>query len=377
MRKLNIGIITFPISEAGNVPLSNLVDILYPLSDDIYLITGNDGYTFFKEDIRISTYGVRHKSGNNVITRILKFICTQLRISYQLAKVAKNVDLWIFFTGGQDLLLPMLTAKLLRNKVVLAFVNSSVLCLKSANDSFFKPVEILSKINCTLSDGIVLCSENLVKDWNLEKYRDKISIAYEHFLDFGEFKMEKKFDERDNLVGYMGRLSEEKGVLNFVRAITLTLKQRNDLKFLIGGDGQLRDQIEKYLEKKDLNDKIKFMGWVPHDKVPEYLNELKLLVVPSYTESGPLIALEAMSCGTPILATPVGHILNIVEDGETGFIMEDNSPECIAKNVIRGLGHPNLDEISKNARVHMEKEFTYDAAVEKYLMILKKFDKER
>ena len=53
MKKANIGILTFPISKAGNIPLSNLVEILNPLSNDLYLVTGNDGYVFFKEDERI------------------------------------------------------------------------------------------------------------------------------------------------------------------------------------------------------------------------------------------------------------------------------------------------------------------------------------
>ena len=77
-----------------------------------------------------------------------------------------------------------------------------------------------------------------------------------------------------------------------------------------------------------------------------------------------------MACGTPVLATPVGGVPGVIKDGETGFIMENNSPECIAKNVMRALEHPNLDKIIKNARELVEKEFTYEAAVERYRMIL-------
>jgi glycosyltransferase involved in cell wall biosynthesis len=80
--------------------------------------------------------------------------------------------------------------------------------------------------------------------------------------------------------------------------------------------------------------------------------------------------LEAMACGTPVLATPVGAIPDVIKDGETGFIMEDNSPECIARNIIRALNHPNLEQIAQNARALVEKEFTFEKAVERYREIL-------
>ena len=369
--KRNVGILTFPISEAGNIPLSNLVDILEALSNDLQLITGNDGYTFFKDDERIRTYGIKHKKGKNIFTKILKVGHTHLKISYNLAKITGNVDIWIFFIGGSYLLLPMLTAKLLRKKVVLAFAGSSILSLKSANDNLFKLVKILSKINCTLTNRIIIYSPNLIKEWNLEKYKDKICIAHEHFLDFNKFKMKKKFGERDNLVGYIGRLSEEKGVLNFVKAIPEISKEKGDLEFLIGGDGQLCNKIKKHLDENNLTDKVNIVGWIPHDKLPDYLNELNLVVLPSYTEGLPNLMLEAMACGTPVLATPVGAIPDIIIDGETGFIMKSNSPECIAENVMRALEHPDLERVVENARVLVEREFTYEVAVELYRKILK------
>ena len=62
-----------------------------------------------------------------------------------------------------------------------------------------------------------------------------------------------------------------------------------------------------------------------------------------------------MACGTPVLGTPVGLMSDMINDGETGFIMENNSPECIAENIIRALNHPNLEQIAQNARELVER----------------------
>ncbi len=77
-----------------------------------------------------------------------------------------------------------------------------------------------------------------------------------------------------------------------------------------------------------------------------------------------------MGCGTPVLATSVGGIPDLIKDGKIGFIMKDKSPECIAKNVMRALEHPNLERIVENARALVEQEFTYEAAGERYRKIL-------
>ena len=370
----NICIITSPRPKAGVIPLSNLVDILYPLSRDLYVITENEGSVVCKDRKKVHGYSMIYKAKTRIIPRIFNYIYLQLWISYRVIKLARNVDLWIFFMG-EGLLLPVLTLRLLEKPIILSLAASSPKMIEAVEDislpyGITKITKFLEITNYILSNRIIVYSPSLIQEWNLEKYRDKICIAHEHFLDFDKLTIKKKFDERDNLVGYIGRLSEEKGVLNFVKAIPEIIKARDDLEFLIGGDGQLRDEIEKYLAHKNLNDKTELVGWIPHDKLPDYLNKLKLVLLPSYTEGLPNIMLEAMACGTPVLATPVGAIPDIIKDGETGFLMENNSQECIAENVIRVLEHSNLDIIVKNARLLVEREFTYEAAVERYRKIL-------
>jgi glycosyltransferase involved in cell wall biosynthesis len=79
-----------------------------------------------------------------------------------------------------------------------------------------------------------------------------------------------------------------------------------------------------------------------------------------------------MPCGTVVLATPVGGVPDLIKDGETGFILENNTPECIASNVIRALSHPNLGGIAGNARRLIEQEYGRDAMVEKRRIALDK-----
>ena len=365
-KNLNIGIAVFPL-KIENRPLSYLIDVIYPLSRNIYVITGKRNVVS-KDDIKIHIYEIEPKIKTNIITKIINHIRMELKISYGVLKLSKNIDVWIFYTGGQ-MPLPMMVTGFLNKKRLLVLASSPI-GFKSQKDILSIPISFLSKISCILSNRIIVYSERFIREWNLEKYRNKISITHEHFLDFDKFKIKKKFDERENLVGYIGRLSEEKGVLNFVKAIPKISKEKGEIKFLIGGDGQLRDKIEKYLEGENLNDKVKLTGWVHREEFLTYLNELKLFVLPSYTEGLPHTILEAMACGTPVLATPVGAIPDVIKDGETGFIMENNSPECIAKNIVRALAHPNINEITKNARALVEEKYNYQDAVDRYRIIL-------
>jgi glycosyltransferase involved in cell wall biosynthesis len=366
----NIGLVTWPILTAGVVPLQRLIHVLHPLSNELHVITGGAACDIFiAAGHRVYPYLIDQESTANTFLRVMGNISTQLKISWRLCKIARHVDFWIFFFGGPVLLLPMLTAKLLLKDVVLAFTGSAPEDMRAQVGSFIsKIVGFLTEINCTLSSRIVIYSESLIKTWGLERYEHKISIAHEHFLDFDKFKVQRPLNKRDNLIGYIGRLSEEKGILNFVEAIPRVLETRDDAAFLIGGDGQLRSKVEENADK--LSNNVKYAGWILHNELPHYLNELKLLVLPSYTEGLPNIMLEAMACGTPVLATPVGSIPDVVKDGETGFIMKDNSPEGIARNVIRALTHSNLETIVTNAHTLVEKEFTYEKAVERYRDIL-------
>ena len=363
----NIGLLIPPIFKPMDIFLSSFVKILSAITEDVYVIAANaDPRNCGKAQVSSTGY----KPGANIFTKIGKHIYLQLKLSCQLAGLVRKVDLWFFFLA-QSLLLPMLTAKLLGGKKVVLVLGGSVEKEDEAQkDVLYQPLILFEKFNCALADRIILYSPRLIEEWELQRYRNKILIASRHFLDFDKFTIQKRISERENLCGYIGVLRQSKGILNFLEAVQEISKRGKKVRFLIGGDGPARRDLKEYCHKANLQDRVRMVGWIPHDEVPKYLNELKLLVLPSYTEGLPNIMLESMACGTPVLATPVGGIPDIIKDGETGFIAESNSPECLANNIERVLSYPDLDEIITNARKLVEREFSFTAAVDRYKRIL-------
>jgi glycosyltransferase involved in cell wall biosynthesis len=202
-------------------------------------------------------------------------------------------------------------------------------------------------------------SPNLINEWDFGNHRNKIVIAHEYFFE-ETFIITLPFSDRPSCIGYIGRLSAEKGVQNLVRALPHILGNRKDLRVLIGGDGDLMESIQKSLVGEELTDQVDLVGWISHDDLPWYLNQLQLLILPSYTEGLPTIMLQALACGTPVLATAVGAIPDIIREGKTGFIMRDNSPECIAENVIRVMSSPDRVTVALQGRRFVEDHFTFE-----------------
>ncbi|MCK4732797.1 MAG: glycosyltransferase family 4 protein [Methanophagales archaeon] len=234
-------------------------------------------------------------------------------------------------------------------------------------------LSIRSHILLSLVNKIIVESPNVSQFFGIHTRHEKKVVDNGHlFFDAPLFKPLKCYSEREKLVGYVGVLMHVKGVMNLIRAIPIVLQHIHDINFIVIGEGDLKGRVEGLVKDTDLYKYVTLTGWISYSKLPPFLNEIKLLVLPSYKEGLPSIIIEAMACGTPVLATPVGGIPDIIKDGETGFILENNSPECIAENIIRVLEHPNLEKIVKNARELVEKEFTYEATVGIYRKIVEK-----
>jgi glycosyltransferase involved in cell wall biosynthesis len=369
--KIRICVVSFIVSKAFNTPLNNLKEILNHVTKDLYVLTANaEGFEYSSNNKKIKTDEIIFKKDDNKIIQLIRYLHLQMKISSKLIKSAKKTDCYIFFMEGVGIL-PMLFARLKRKKIIWMIPSSILLKTKKRKGRLtYLLFSFTQKISAILANRIIVYSPNLINEWELNDFKDKIRIAHEHFLNFEEYKINKKFEERKNLIGHIGRLSEEKGTMNFVKSIPGVLKNENKTHFLIGGDGELKKDVKEFLIHKQVNGKAKLVGWIPKNKLPEHLNKLKLIVLSSYTEGLPNIMLEAMACGTPVLATSVGGIPDFITDNETGFLLKDNSPAEIKKSIIRAINHTNLKKISENARKAVKNEFKLETAVKKFKDIL-------
>ena len=388
-KRLRVCVVSFPMPSklVVNVFLYTLVEILEPICERVYVVASNiPKDRTFSEKIRIQDVKTAlhfryliHPKWWSTLLQIFKILLIQMKMCWTLIKISKEIDIVIFYVGGANLFPPVLMAKVLRKKVLLLVAGrDSCGYGKAHNNGLFSiggtPItllHILERANLSLSDTLITQSESAAEFSNLGRYKQKLVFIGARYIDTNLFQITKELNERKNLIGYIGRVHEGKGVMDFVRAMPLILERHKDMEFLIGGDGPAYDEIKEELRNSNLSRIVKLIGWIPHDRIPSYLNELKLFVLPSYSEGLPTGVLEAMACGAVVLATPVGGVPDVIKDEETGFILEANSPECIARNVIRALKHPNLNEIVRNACNVIKEEYAYEAAVERYRMILK------
>ncbi len=363
--------------------LANFIDLLEPMCERIYAITGK----LSDRGDKVSIIRIRGWEEDDApLLKIFKYWLIQVKICFQLIRISKDIDIVILHFGTRGYVLPLLFAKIFKKKTVSCFTGLASPTAKLLYGrwlfglgGFIFPfvARILERINLFLADQVAVESPSGITSMDLGPWRAKITINGAMYVDTNSFKADEKLPDREDIVGYIGRLASEKGVKNLVKAIPSILEGSSEVKFLIGGNGPLFNQLKAELEENGSNHNTEMVDWIPHENLPRYLNRLKLICFPSFDGEGlPGIVQEAMACGTPVLATPVGGVPDLVRDGETGFIMKDNSPRCIASNIARALKHPNLEEIGQNARRLIEEDYAFRPMVKKCRVALNKLAKE-
>lgn len=368
MRK-KIGLIRFPPSSSGVYQLKNFVEIIEPITEELYVVSNNEFLNNLKSEENIRKFRVEYNSGNNMFIRTFNRLIVQIKIARIIAR-QKDVNFWMAY-GDFPIALPILFIKILNKTVVIMPMGSSKKTLKDTKGIFISSISgLIISYLYTICDLLLIYSENLISELSLEKHRNKIVFAHEHIIDFSKFNIKTPITKRDNIVGYVGRFSNEKNILNFLYSISIILKKKENIHFVLIGDGNQKEKVLDYIKKNNLNNKISNIGWISKEEMPVYLNKMKLLVIPSKTEGLPNIMLEAMACGTPVLASKVGSIPDIIKDGKNGFLLENTQSDCIADNILKLIDNKELNMIAENANRFVKENYTFEKTREIFMNII-------
>lgn len=366
-------VITHPLSASGENATRTLLAILDAITT-VSLVTADlphgSAIREQHEVVELTSSG----AGDNIITQLSRFVLNQIRMCYIIYH--RNEQILLFF-GATSYVLPVVLAKLLRRTVVIEPRGDVALTLRLEWEPrynnilgalFSKAVKSLERINFFLADAIITYTPAMAEQLDLGDYESKLFTSGARYVDTEKFSPQVPLKERDLRVGYLGRLNEEKGI-RMLADVASHIPERYCFRFI--GDGHLREWLQENLARDIAAGSVEVVGWVNHDDVPNQLNQLRLLIMTSEpTEGLPTTILESLACGTPVFATPVSGIPDVIEDGKTGFIIDESDPEQIADKISAILERQDLGKIASNGRELIEDTYSFEKAVTRYRDIL-------
>lgn len=319
-----------------------------------------------------------HENGNNTVLRHLKksplesyrITTNKLGITYlnpvrnlwQAYSIFRNCRLDLLHTHGYRAdILGYVVAKSLGLPILSTchgFIENDIK-LKAYNrmDKFFlKYFDRVIAVSKDIGDSLKVAG---VKKSRLRIIPNGISRTYDP-ENYRECRLLKRnllrLENHDFVLGYVGRLSREKGLNYLIKAISSLLDDRIPVKLVILGDGSQRQELELLSKQSGTDTSIFFLGF--RKDVQSWLPIMDVFVLPSLTEGTPLALLEAMSFGIPVVASSVGGIPDMVESGLNGILVKPGSAGEI-KDAIYNLYHaPDYkNKIGKSARKGVESRY--------------------
>jgi glycosyltransferase involved in cell wall biosynthesis len=302
---------------------------------------------------------------------VANLIWTLIQGVWAVFTLRDRVDVVICFLGVYYL--PVLLAARILGKKVISFeagndaaVLSMVYQGKVFKEWLVNLVRLMRFANRSLAHVVAIESLLLINQTGLKRFSVKTRVG-NLYVDRDFYTDNVPFEQRGLKVGFLGRFVSSKRILEFIDAAGHYGDSR--VTFLVMGDGELREQIEETLRINHFAH-IKVLGWVGEDRIVDILNDLRLLVMPSDLEGLPNAILEAMSCGTVVLAKAVGGIPDLIIPGKTGFLMAEATPSVIHDAIKTVLSRQDLAMVSENARKHIVENYSLAAAVKKWEEIL-------
>jgi glycosyltransferase involved in cell wall biosynthesis len=149
----------------------------------------------------------------------------------------------------------------------------------------------------------------------------------------------------------VGRLEPRKGVPFLLDSLALVVRQIPEVHLYLIGQGSLRRALERQVDALGIGKNVTFLGRVSDEELAQWYNRVSAAVVPSVFEGFGLTAVEALACGTPVIATRTDGLKELIADGENGLLVEYGQTEEMAAAICRLLSDREVREsMAGNAR---------------------------
>jgi len=242
---------------------------------------------------------------------------------------------------------------------------------------------IIGKSVLKRADRILTVSKETMKYvLKLGADKSKTSVIY-NGVDTNCFCTVKKEDNRKKLglpktrkiIFSVRRLVYKNGIDTLIESAALVAKNNPDILFVVAGKGPSRKLIEKSIKELGIENNIKLTGFVPDKLLPVYYNAADYFVLPSASGEGlPLVLLEAMACGLPVIATTVGGIPEIINHLENGILIPPRNPEAMANAISKIIPDEKLAKsIGEEAKKNVNDRFSWEENVRQLQEVYSKF----
>jgi len=225
-------------------------------------------------------------------------------------------------------------------------------------------IKLTSKMVIKNADSAIALTDDMKKVMQKIYHRDIVvvpnGINIADQLDKPDMKDEAAHGKS---ILYVGRLESVKGVQYLIRAMKRVHDKIPDARLIIIGDGKERDMLEALSIQLGIQKYVQIGGEVPHEKVLSFMQQADVFVLPSLSEGFPMVIIEALACGLPIVASRVGGVPEIITNDTNGYLVEAKDAETIANKIILLLQDEKLRKKISDNNKQLVKKYTWENVI--------------
>jgi glycosyltransferase involved in cell wall biosynthesis len=221
------------------------------------------------------------------------------------------------------------------------------------------PTLLLENHGLVNSDLVIVNSQAVYQELNNRNLPVKKMEAIPNGVDIAEFHSRPNGSFNEDYLLFVGRLVPQKGVEVLLKAFGIVLRRCPEMRLIIVGDGDLELYLKRVSCCLGFPQRVSFIGWQTGQALVDLYQRALLVVMSSYYEPFGIVALEAMACGCPVIASRLGGLQEIIQDGVQGYLTPSGDYMRIAQRVVDLILHPDHRRRMSKAATERAAQFSW------------------